>query len=98
MIRLPLLFALLALLLSLPTAQAQPTGQVDGIVAVVGSNVILRSDVEALALQLSRGGPITDQTRSRALDDLITQQVLVEHAQRDTTITVTPDEVNEEEL
>ncbi len=89
------LVALAALLLSLPAAQAQPTGQVDGIVAVVGSNVILRSDVEALALQLSRGGRATDDTRRQALDDLITQQVLVEHAQRDTTVAITPDEVND---
>ena len=63
--------------------------------AVVGSNVILRSDVEALALQAARGGPVTDAVRRRALDDLITQQVLVEHASRDTTVTVTPDEVND---
>lgn len=95
MIRTCLLFALAALLLSLPTAEAQSTGEVDGIVAVVGSNVILRSDVEALALQAARGGPVTDAVRRRALDDLITQQVLVEHASRDTTVTVTPDEVND---
>lgn len=95
MIRTCLLFALAALLLSLPTAEAQSTGEVDGIVAVVGSNVILRSDVEALALQTARGGPVTDVVRRRALDDLITQQVLVEHASRDTTVTVTPDEVND---
>jgi peptidyl-prolyl cis-trans isomerase SurA len=94
-IRTCLLFALAALLLSLPTAEAQSTGEVDGIVAVVGSNVILRSDVEALALQAARGGPVTDAVRRRALDDLITQQVLVEHASRDTTVTVTPDEVND---
>ena len=88
------LLALIAFLL-LPSVQAQPTGQVDGIVAVVGSNVILRSDVEALAFQVARGGPVTDEARRLALDDLITQQVLVEHANRDTTITITPDEVND---
>ncbi|MEP0545343.1 MAG: peptidylprolyl isomerase [Rhodothermales bacterium] len=90
-----LLLALSAVLLFAPAAVAQPVGQVDGIVAVVGSNVILRSDVEALALQLSRGGAVTDVVRRQALDDLITQEVLVEHAKRDTTIIVTPDEVNE---
>jgi peptidyl-prolyl cis-trans isomerase SurA len=93
--RFPLLVALAATLLLLPTAQAQPTGPVDGIAAVVGENVILRSDVEALAYQMARGGPVTDEARRLALDDLITQQVLVEHAKRDTTVTITPDEVNE---
>jgi peptidyl-prolyl cis-trans isomerase SurA len=57
--------------------------------------VILRSDVEALAYQMARGGAVTDAARRRALNDLITQQVLVEHAKRDTTVTITPDEVNE---
>ena len=88
--------ALSALLLLLaPLAQAQPLGQVDGIVAVVGSNVILRSDVEALALQLARGEAVTNPIRRQALDDLISQEVLVEHAKRDTTVIVTPDEVTE---
>ncbi len=76
-------------------ALAQPAGQVDGIVAVVGSGVILRSDVEALALQLARGQAVTDAVRRQALGDLITQEVLVEHAGRDTTVVVTPDEVSE---
>ncbi len=87
--------ALSAVLLLAPATLAQPVGQVDGIVAVVGSNVILRSDVEALALQLARGNAVTDPIRRQALDDLISQEVLVEHAKRDTTITVTPDEVTE---
>lgn len=90
-----LLLALSAIVLFAPATAAQPVGQVDGIVAVVGSNVILRSDVEALALQLSRGGAVTDAVRRQALDDLITQEVLVEHAKRDTTVIVTPDEVTE---
>lgn len=95
MTRFSLLLTLVAALFSIPSTHAQPTGQVDGIVAVVGTNVILRSDVEALALQLSRGSAVTDAVRTQALDDLITQQVLVEHAMRDTTITVSPDEVND---
>ncbi len=92
----PRLFsALVAALLFAPMVAAQPVGQVDGIVAVVGSNVILRSDVEALALQMTRGEAVTDEVRRRALDDLISQDVLVEHAKRDTTIVVSLDEVND---
>ena len=74
---------------------AQPTGQLDGIVAVVGDNVVLRSDVEALALQYARGGATTAEMRRAALGELINQNVLVEHAKRDTTIIVSPDEVNQ---
>jgi len=76
-------------------AAAQPTGSLDGIVAVVGENVILRSDVEALALQFTRGGAVTTEVRQLALNELINQNALVEHAKRDTTIVVSPDEVND---
>ncbi len=94
------LLALLLPALLLPAlvprpASAQPTGEVDGIVAVVGSRVILRSDVEALALQVARGQAVGDDARRQALDDLITQEVFVEHAGRDTTVVVSPDEVND---
>jgi peptidyl-prolyl cis-trans isomerase SurA len=86
---------LLAFALLAGPAAAQQTGPLDGIVAVVGENVILRSDVEALALQFTRGGAVTTELRRAALNELINQNTLVEHAKRDTTITVSPDEVNE---
>lgn len=88
-------FLLAGSLLCLTPTLAQTTGEVDGIVAVVGDGVILRSDVEALSFQLARGQGVTDALRRQALDDLITQQSLVEHAKRDTTVSVTPDEVND---
>lgn len=90
-----LLLPLAALALLAGPAAAQPTGQLDGIVAVVGDNVVLRSDVEALALQFARGGTVTDEMRRAALNELINQNTLVAHAKRDTTITVSPDEVSE---
>ena len=90
-----LLLPLLALVLLTSAGRAQQPGPLEGIVAVVGQNVILRSDVEALALQFARGGGVTDEMRRAALDDLISQNALVEHAKRDTTITVSPDEVND---
>ena len=86
---------LAALLVLVLPASAQPTGQLDGIVAVVGENVILRSDVEALALQITRGQAVTNDVRRAALDNLISQNTLVEHAKRDTTIIVSPDEVRD---
>lgn len=89
------LFALLLASL-LPAAVAQPTEgqQVDGIIAVVGRNVVLHSDADALALQITRG-QLSQEARCAALDELITQNVLVEHALRDTTLSVSPDEVNQ---
>lgn len=89
------LLPLAALALLVAPADAQPTGQLDGIVAVVGDNVILRSDVEALALQFARGSAVTTEMRRTALDELINQNTLVEHAKRDTTITVSQDEVSD---
>lgn len=96
-----LLPALAALLLA--SALAPPTlgqsvrdGQVvDGIVAVVGNHPILRSDVEALAASFARMGMTPTEARRTALDELIMQRVLIVHAERDTTITVSPDEVTE---
>lgn len=89
---LALVLALAALAASNPAAAQVP---IDGIVAVVGQQVILRSEVEGFAMQIARGGPVTDEHRRAALEQLIDQQTLVEHALRDTTISVTPDEVNQ---
>lgn len=91
-------FALLLALATLaapPLAAAQPGVPVDGIAAVVGRNVILRSEVEGYALQMARGGPVSDELRRAALEQLIDQHTLVEHALRDTTLSVTPDEVSQ---
>lgn len=88
--------ALLALAPAL-AAQAQvPPGTVlDEIVAVVGGEIVLRSEVDALAYQATRGAAADDATWSRALDQLIDDRVLVAHAQRDTTIVVTDEQVRQ---
>ena len=77
-------------------AQIAPGTVLDGIAAVVGDEIVLTSEVTALAQQVSQGEPVTDELWSRALDDLIRQRVLVIHAQRDTTITVTDDQVEQQ--
>ncbi len=85
-----------ALLALARPASAQAEGElVDGIVAVVGTEPILRSDVEALAFTYARGGALTDELRRAALRELVGQRVVAAHAERDTTVQVTPDEVNE---
>jgi len=80
-------------------ASAQPiqSGQVlDGIAAIVGDQVVLMSEVEALSQQAAQGQPVDDQFWSRALDQLINQRVLVVKARRDTTIDVEDGYVDEQ--
>ena len=80
-----------------PAAQPVQSGQVlDGLVAVVGGEVVLRSEVDALATQASGGQAITADVWSRALDEIVKQKVLVVHARRDTTIQVADDYVDQQ--
>ena len=96
MIRLSVLFATLALA---SAADAQPVragATLDGIAAVVGNQVVLKSEVEGAAQQLAQGQPVTDQIWSRTLDQLINQRVLVVQAERDTTLSVTEDQITQQ--
>ena len=98
--RFPLSLLAPALFLFAASAGAQPvsSGQVlDGIAAVVGDQVVLRSEVDALSQQAAQGQPVDDAFWSRALDQLVDQRVLVVKARRDTTINV-PDEYVTEQL
>lgn len=77
-------------------AQAQRDGEVlDGVVAVVGTHPILRSDVDALAFTVSRGSSPTLGQRQEALEELIHQHIVAVVAERDTTVIVSEDEVTE---
>ena len=88
----------LALVGGAATAQPTSSGQVlDGIAAIVGDQVVLLSEVEALSQQAAQGQPVEDALWSRALDQLVNQRVLVVKARRDTTIDV-PDEYVDEQL
>jgi peptidyl-prolyl cis-trans isomerase SurA len=91
--RFALCAALLGVLLAAP-ANAQRDGEVvDGVVAVVGTHPILRSDVDAVALSLTRGAPPPAEQRRAALDELISHHVIIVHAERDTTVAVLEEEV-----
>ena len=88
---------LLTLLSSATAAQPVSSGQVlDGIAAVVGDQVVLLSEVEAISQQAAQGQPVDDELWSRALDQLVNQRVLVVKARRDTTIDIADDYVNEQ--
>jgi peptidyl-prolyl cis-trans isomerase SurA len=94
------LFLLSALLLA-TAAQAQqpvqPGQRLDGIAAVVGDQVVLYSEVDALVQQaVQQGQTASDALWSRALDRLVQQRVVIDRARRDTTLKVTEEMVSGE--
>lgn len=99
--RLPVVLPLLAALAGPAHAQPQPVAPgtvLDRVVAVVADEPVIASDVDALAAQMAQAdnGAVTDESWSRALDQIIGQLVLVARAEQDTTIAVTDDQVNQQ--
>ncbi len=94
-------FVLVTLLLLLPgllRAQSPPNDRVlDEIVAIVGNDLILRSEVDALLASYLQQRPqaYSDELWLEALNQLIDQKVLAEHARRDTTIQISDDRVEQ---
>ncbi len=90
---------LLALVLTAAAVHAQPVApgtRLDGIAAVVGDQIILQSEVDALAQQASQGQAVSPDLWSRALDRLVDQRIVIAQARQDTTIQVTEDMVNDQ--
>ena len=85
-----LAFAVAALSASAQPGPPPAAGQqLDGIAAVVGEQVILHSEVDALVTQLSQGRPAPPELWSRALDRLVNQRIVIDRARADTTLNVT---------
>jgi len=86
-------------LLFLPSVTTQAQQEViDEIVAIVGENkILLRSEIDALVTSISQQQEIqySDELWYQTLQQLIDQEVLAEHARRDTNIVVTDDQVNQ---
>lgn len=97
---LPYFYRFLVLCTSLAGTASSET--LDRIVAVVGDSVILSSELDAyVLLKLSRTGTqpdslTTNLMRHQLLDDLIEGRVLLVHAERDTNITVSAHEIEDE--
>lgn len=89
-----LLLILLTGALSAGTARAQET-VLDEIVAVVGDQLILHSDVDGLVVNIMRQQqqPFSESLWKTALDQLVDQKVMTVVARRDTTIKVTDEQV-----
>ena len=70
---------------------------VDQVVAVVGNNPILKSDVESTVLQEQAQGKTTaGDMKCEVLEQLLEQRLLLAEADLDTTIIVTDSQINQE--
>ena len=90
--------AVLALVVLSATLPARAQEQVlDEIVAIVGDQILLRSDIDGLVMGLvqQRRLEYSDALWADALNQLIDQKVMAIHAKRDTTIIVTEDQIDQ---
>lgn len=80
-------------------AKAQePAGQVvDGVIAVVGKNIVKKSELESQYMQYitQPGADVTATTRCQMLEDLLYQKLLLAQADKDSLV-ITDDQVNSE--
>jgi peptidyl-prolyl cis-trans isomerase SurA len=77
---------------------AQSEFLIDGIVAVVDGEIILKSEVDALVVGVAQQQRITptEELWSDAMSELIDQKTLLVHARKDTTVIVAPEQVQGE--
>lgn len=69
---------------------------IDQIVAVVGSNIIMKSDVENMYLQEQAQGVVSNgDMKCDILEDFLVQKLLLAEAELDTTIEVTDSQINQ---
>ncbi len=70
---------------------------IDQIVAVVGGNIILKSDVEYMNINQQAQGVTTEgDMKCEILEDLLVDKLLIAEAELDTLIEVTPSQVNQQ--
>lgn len=69
---------------------------IDQIVAVVGSNIILKSDIENMYMQQQAQGVVSDgDMKCEILEDFLVEKLLLAEAELDTTIEVTDNQINQ---
>jgi len=70
---------------------------IDQIVAVVGGNIILKSDIENATIEQQAQGITTEgDMKCEILEEFLINKLLVAEAELDTLITVTPSQVNQQ--
>jgi len=86
---------MIAVLLCTGFAKAQDK-VIDQIVAVVGSNTILKSDIEGMYIQKQAQGITSEgDMKCEILEELLTEKLLVTEALLDTTIEVSDSQINQ---
>lgn len=65
---------------------------VEGVVAVVGDNVLFKSEIENQYLQLKSANPGIEQSKCQIMDEMLFQKLLAHHAEVD-SLEVTDEEV-----
>ncbi|MGM0621425.1 MAG: peptidylprolyl isomerase, partial [Bacteroidota bacterium] len=70
---------------------------VDHIVAIVGGNIILKSDIEKMYMDQQAQGMTSDgDMKCEILENFLVDKLLIAEAEMDTLITVTPSQVNQQ--
>jgi peptidyl-prolyl cis-trans isomerase SurA len=92
-----LFFVALSISFGAGKAYAQDEKVLDEIVAVIGNNIILQSEVDGYVLGVISQQEVSysDDLWRSALDQLVNEKVLVIHAKRDTNMVVTDQEVDQ---
>lgn len=91
-------FLIISFVLFAVSSRAQEPQVIDRVVAVVGQNIILQSDIEAQYMQLRLQGGIqgsASSIRCEILEDLMFRKLMLNQAEMD-SITVTDEQVNAE--
>lgn len=90
------LFVVVLLVVSRPVS-AQDRQVLDEVVAVVDSDILLRSDVNGLVFNAVQQGAMeySEELWFDALNQLIDQKVLAAHAKRDTNYVVTDEQIDQ---
>lgn len=69
---------------------------VDQIIAVVGKNIILKSDIEAMyQQQMAQGITSEGDMKCEILENFLVEKLLLAEAEQDTTITVSDSQINQ---
>ncbi|MFW5755299.1 MAG: peptidylprolyl isomerase [Tangfeifania sp.] len=70
---------------------------VDQIVAIVGGNIVLKSDIERMYIDQQAQGITSDgDMKCEILENILVDKLLIAEAEMDTLITVTPSQVNQQ--
>ena len=87
---------LLAASLLVPTEALAQQKTIDRIAAVIGDEIILTSEVDQLVRQQTQRGQMSysDELWMQSLQDLVDQKILAEKARRDTTLTLSEQQVS----